>query len=90
VLDTDGVFRAVIAHTDPGVPNWLDTAGHPVGLIAARYFRAETTPVPTMRTVPLAALRDHLPADTLKVTPAQRQESLRARALSVRRRGCDS
>jgi Protein of unknown function (DUF1214) len=90
VLDTDGVFRAVIAHTDPGVPNWLDTAGHPVGLIAARYFRAETTPVPTLRTVPLAALRDHLPADTVKVTPAQRQESLRARALSVRRRGCDS
>jgi hypothetical protein len=90
VLDADGVFRAVIAHTDPGVPNWLDTAGHPVGLIAARYFRAETTPVPTLRTVPLAALRDQLPADTATVTPARRQESLRARALSVRRRGCDS
>jgi Protein of unknown function (DUF1214) len=90
VLDADGVFRAVIAHTDPGVANWLDTAGHPVGLIAARYFRAETTPVPTLRTVPLAGLRDQLPGNTEEVTPVQRQESLRARALSVRRRGCDS
>jgi hypothetical protein len=90
VPGADGVFRAVISHTDPGVPNWLDAAGHPVGLIAARYFRAESTPVPTLRRVPLVALRDHLPAGTATVTPAQRQESLRARALSVRRRGCDS
>ncbi len=33
VLDSDGVFRAVVAHRDPGVANWLDTAGkrvHPV------------------------------------------------------------
>ena len=27
VLD-DGVFRAVVAHRDPGVANWLDTAGN--------------------------------------------------------------
>jgi hypothetical protein len=90
VLDDDGVFRAVISHTDPGVPNWLDTAGRPHGLIAARYFRAESTPVPTLRTVPLAKLRDELPASTPTVTPEERQESLRARARSVRRRGCDS
>jgi hypothetical protein len=89
VLDDDGVFRAVIAHADPGVPNWLDTAGRPTGLIAARYFRAESTPVPTLRTVPLAALRDELPPSTATITPEQRQASLRARALSVRRRGCD-
>jgi hypothetical protein len=89
-VDDDGVFRAVISHTDPGVPNWLDTAGRPNGLIAARYFRAETTTVPTLRTVPLAKLRDELPASTPTVSAEQRQESLRARALSVRRRGCDT
>jgi hypothetical protein len=87
-VDDDGVFRAVIAHSDPGVPNWLDTAGRRGGLIAARYFRAESTPVPTLRTVPLAKLRDELPASTPAVTPEQRQESLRGRALSVRRRRC--
>jgi len=26
-LDSDGSFRMVIAHRDPGVPNWLDTEG---------------------------------------------------------------
>ena len=28
VLDDDGVFRAVVSARDPGVANWLDTAGH--------------------------------------------------------------
>ena len=37
VIDTDGVFRAVIAHHDPGVINWLDTGGHARGLIGGRY-----------------------------------------------------
>jgi len=90
VLDDDGVFRAVISATDPGVPNWLDTAGHPHGLLSARYFRAETLPVPTLRTVRLETLPDELPKTTPTVTPEQRQESLRARALSVRRRRCDA
>jgi hypothetical protein len=88
-LDSDGVFRAVIAHTDPGVPNWLDTAGRTDGLLAARYFRAASTPIPCLRTVPLEKLRTELPSDTPQVTPDERQVSLRARAASVRRRRCD-
>lgn len=88
-VDSDGVFRAVISHSDPGVPNWLDTAGRPEGLIAARYFRAASTPVPSLRTVPLEKLDAELPPDTPRVTPEERQASLRARAASVRRRGCD-
>lgn len=89
VIDDDGVFRAVVAQRDPGVPNWLDTGGRPDGLIAARYFRAESTPVPTLRTVPLSRLRDELPTSTPTITPEERQRSLRERALSVRRRGAD-
>ena len=27
-IDEDGMLRAVIAHEDPGIANWLDTAGH--------------------------------------------------------------
>jgi hypothetical protein len=38
VLEPDGTFRAVIAHQDPGVPNWLDTEGRPFGLVFWRYF----------------------------------------------------
>jgi Protein of unknown function (DUF1214) len=40
VLDADGGVTAVIAHRDPGVPNWLDTAGHRLGHFAMRWVRA--------------------------------------------------
>jgi len=40
-LEPDGSFRMVIAHRDPGVPNWLDTEGRPFGLVFWRYFLAE-------------------------------------------------
>ena len=62
-LDADGVFRGVIAHEDPGVPNWLDTAGHERGTLIARFVMAEEAPVIRSRSVKLAALRDELPAD---------------------------
>jgi len=86
VLDSDGVFRGVIAHTDPGVPNWLDTAGHTQGTIAPRFLLAESAPVPELRVVPLADLRDALPPDTPAVTPAQRAEALERRRHAVLRR----
>ena len=43
-IDKDGVFRAVISQQDPGVPNWLDSTGRTLGLIAGRYFQAKSTP----------------------------------------------
>ena len=38
VADPDGRFTAVIAHTDPGVPNWLDTEGRPFGIAYWRFM----------------------------------------------------
>jgi hypothetical protein len=78
-LDDDGVFRAVIAHRDPGVPNWLDTGGHTHGTLNGRLLLADTYPEPTLRVVPLAKLRDHLPASTPTVGPTERTEQLRRR-----------
>lgn len=89
VLDEDGVFRAVIAHSDPGVPNWLDAGGIGKGLIAARYYKADSTPVPTLLSVALDQILEVLPAATPGVSPDERQASLVARARSVRRRHCD-
>ncbi len=40
VPDADGGVTAVIAHRDPGLPNWLDTAGHRLGHFAMRWVRA--------------------------------------------------
>ena len=31
----------MIAHRDPGVPNWLDTEGRPFGLVFWRFFLPE-------------------------------------------------
>ncbi|MDJ0852577.1 MAG: DUF1214 domain-containing protein [Myxococcota bacterium] len=39
--EPDGSFRIVLAHRDPGVPNWLDTEGRPFGLVFFRYMLPE-------------------------------------------------
>jgi hypothetical protein len=85
-LDADGRLRAVIAHADPGVPNWLDPAGNPRGTLAARFLLADAAPTPALRVVPLARLRDELPPDTPRVDAAARAESLARRRRAVLRR----
>lgn len=40
-LEADGSFRMVIAHSDPGVPNWIDTEGRPFGLVFWRFMLPE-------------------------------------------------
>jgi hypothetical protein len=37
VLQEDGSFEMVVAHKDPGRPNWLDTEGRPYGIIFWRF-----------------------------------------------------
>lgn len=86
VLDDDGVFRAVIAAVDPGVANWLDTAGHTQGTIAARFLRAEDVPAPTLRVVSLDSVVDELPPATPKIDPATRAALLERRRWAVWRR----
>lgn len=77
--DSDGRLRIVIANRDPGVPNWLDTAGHLTGLIQGRWTECDSQPIPTITRIPLADLRQHLPPGTASVTPDQREASMRAR-----------
>ena len=36
-LESDGSVRFVVAHQDPGVSNWLDTAGHRRGTVGVRW-----------------------------------------------------
>jgi hypothetical protein len=58
VLEPDGSFRMVIAHEDPGVPNWLDTEGRPFGQVYWRFFLPEgDIDTPQARVVELAELR---------------------------------
>ena len=85
-IDSDGKFRAVISRLDPGVPNWLDKADYPWGIIQMRWNLASEYPDPTIKKVPLADVRRHLPEDTPVVTPAERQEQLRVRREGVQLR----
>jgi len=87
-LDKDGKFRAVISLTDPGVPNWLDPAGYVQGMLIGRWYAADSHPVPTLKRVPLAKVREHVPADTPTMTAEERAEQLRARRIGgqLRRR----
>jgi hypothetical protein len=56
-LEDDGSVRFVIAHRDPGVPNWLDTAGHPRGTVGVRWVGPDVVDVlPTTRVVELSSL----------------------------------
>jgi hypothetical protein len=52
--EDDGSWTLVIAHRDPGRPNWLSTQGHPRGRIWFRWFYPADTPArPTCEVVKL-------------------------------------
>jgi hypothetical protein len=78
-LDADGLLRIVVSARDPGVPNWLDTAGHPTGMIQGRWTNCNEHPIPAVEKVKLADVRRHLPAETGTVTPEQREQIIRER-----------
>ena len=86
MVDGDGVFRAVIAHRDPGVANWIDTAGHTEGPMILRCVRTESAPVPTTRVVRFDELDAVLPPGTERVTPEQRALTIANRRAAVARR----
>jgi hypothetical protein len=47
----------VIAHRDPGVPNWLDAAGHREGIMFWRFLLPEEKPEkPRCKVVPVGSL----------------------------------
>lgn len=58
-LGPDGSWRMVVAHEDPGHPNWLDTEGRPFGMIYWRWFLPEEVVLtPTTEVVKLDEIRD--------------------------------
>ncbi|MEZ4289638.1 MAG: DUF1214 domain-containing protein [Myxococcota bacterium] len=49
--EPDGSVRIVVAHEDPGVPNWIHTVGHRQGTMCFRWIRADEHPQPRTRVV---------------------------------------
>jgi len=90
-LDADGVRRYVIAHRDPGVPNWLDTTGHSVGFMSPRWSYSVQPPKqqwPTIRArkVRFDHVRDAIHPRTRTVSPQERAERIAIRRRHVQRR----
>ncbi len=90
-VDADGVIRLVVAHRDPGVPNWLDTTGLERGFLSPRWAYSQTPPEGqwpgiSARKVAFAHIRDHLPPDTPVVGAAERRRQIAVRERHVRKR----
>ena len=82
-VDDDARIRFVLAHTDPGVPNWVDTEGRPEGMLVYRSIGTRSRPVPEAEVVPLAALRAHLPETHPVVDEGARRDQLARRTAAV-------
>jgi len=84
--NSDGKIRIVVALEDPGVPNWLDPAGHPEGMFLYRFQQATKSSDPEVRVVKLNELRGELPADTPTVNAEQRAAEVAMRRAHAARR----
>jgi hypothetical protein len=69
VTDHDGIATIIVAHRDPGLPNWIDTEGRPSGILQIRWTNTGIEPdqepdVPRPKTevVEFGALRPGAPA----------------------------
>lgn len=92
--DPDGHFRYVVSERNPGVANWLETCGHPQGVMMLRWQRVsrELTEAdgPTVEVVPFHELSERLPYFTDNQIPesaytariADRQVGIARRMLS--------
>ena len=86
-VNADNRVRYVISGQDPGVQNWLDTAGHAEGSLFMRWTRCEAYPegVAT-RLIKLRDLKNYLPEDTPQVSPDERKEAIARRQAAISRR----
>ena len=89
IADADGRYTFVVAVQDPGVHNWIDTAGLHEGTLMVRWQRLPEGgghPAISAQRVKLAALADVLPSDTVRVTAQERARQLDERRAAYRRR----
>ena len=79
VLEESGELIAVVAHEDPGVPNWLDPSGHTEGMIGRRWMFAASAPQIECTLVDQADLGSHLPKTVRKISSEGRHAQLESK-----------
>lgn len=85
-VDSDGRFRAVLAHQDPGFCNWLDTGGSTYGMLIGRWYRCSSTPTPQITKVKFGDVAAALAATSPEITAEQREIEMRARLVGSQMR----
>ena len=78
-IDADGKIRIVICEQDPGVPNWLDTAGYRDFYMVSRFYECSSYPIPNMQKIKMADVRKYVHADTPEITAEARDAAIRLR-----------
>ena len=89
VVDADGLIRYVISEQNPGVANWLETTGHPAGVMMLRWQRVArdlgAADGPAIEKVAFADVASRLPFDQT-VSPAAYAGRIADRQVGVARR----
>jgi hypothetical protein len=85
-IDSDGVTRVIVSHTDPGFANWIDTQEHTRGYLYFRNMLTRETPQLRTRLVKAADLESEIGAVATRITPEERVAELRRRRAGNMRR----
>ena len=72
-VEPDGSVRIVVAHEDPGHPNWITTAGHANGTLLFRLTGAKSIVQPTTRVVQRSELPGLLRSGSPQGVAAERR-----------------
>lgn len=90
-VSSDGSRYYIIAHRDPGLDGWVATTGLKKGTHAMRFIfeknpSAEQMPSATAKLVKFEDIAQHIPADTPKVSKAQREQQIAIRQSHIKQR----
>lgn len=89
-VDDDGLLRYVVSAQDPGLTNWLETTGHPRGVMMLRWQRLSrdltAADGPRVEVVPFGDLAADPRLQTQRVTPEQYSDRIADRQVGIARR----
>ena len=86
-VSSDGNVHYVISNKDPGVANWLETAGHLRGFVFMRWqgIEGELQNHPNATLLPIDGVRDILPPDEPQLDVKARRQQIHQHGLAYER-----